>query len=157
VNPEFEEAFGVYVGPADYDEIVAALRDVPPPSELVVRIDNREGPRRDEGVRYRHGWPEHVHVEDEDGVRDLFIIYQHEQALGYGVMYQDAPFVIWLSRDLPALDADRYTGGIRLRSSFGTVLDFAVWHGIEHVTETGDVAPGFGPFGVVLDEKGTDE
>ena len=26
-NPEFEEAFGIYVGPATHDEVVAALRD----------------------------------------------------------------------------------------------------------------------------------
>jgi hypothetical protein len=146
-NPKFEEAFGIYVGPATYDEVVAALRDLPAMSELVVRIDNRESPRSKEGIRYRHGWPEHFHEEDEDGgVRDLFVVYQHEQALGYGVMYQDAPFVIWLSSVLPNLDADRYTGGVRLRSPFGTVIDVAVWHGIEHVTETGDAAPGIGPF-----------
>jgi hypothetical protein len=51
-------------------------------------------------------------------------IRQHrrdEQALGYGVMYQDAPFFIWLNGDYPNLDADRYTGGVRLRSPFGTV------------------------------------
>jgi len=143
-NPEFEEAFGIYVGPATHDEVVAALRDV---SELMVRIDNRESPRPEEGIRYRHGWPEHFHDKyEDDGVRDLFVVHQHEQALGYGVMYQDAPFVIWLSSDYPNLDADRYTGGVRLRSPFGTVIDVAVWHGVEHVTETGDAAPGFGLF-----------
>jgi hypothetical protein len=146
-NPEFEEACGIYVGPATHDEVVAALRDVPATSELVVRIDNRESSRPEQGIRYRHGWPEHFHDKYPDGgARDLFVVYQHEQALGYGVMYQDAPFVIWLSSDYPNLDADRYTGGVRLRSPFGTVIDVAVWHGIEHVTETGDAAPGFGPF-----------
>jgi hypothetical protein len=45
-NPEFEEAFGIYVGPATYDEVVAALRDLPAMSELVVRTDNRESPGR---------------------------------------------------------------------------------------------------------------
>jgi hypothetical protein len=100
-NPEFEEAFGIYVGPATYDEVVAALRDLPAMSELVVRIDNRESPRSKEGIRYRHGWPEHFHEEYEDGgVRDLFVVYQHEQALGYGVMYQDAPFVILVEQCL---------------------------------------------------------
>src|SRR5215207_11407138 len=58
-------------------------------SGLVVRIDNRESPRPQEGVDYRVGMPEHFHV--EDGVRDVFVLYQHEQPLGYGVMYQDAP------------------------------------------------------------------
>jgi hypothetical protein len=146
-NPEFEEAFGIYVGPATHDEVVAALLDVPPTSELVVRIDNREGPRPEEGIRYRHGRPEHFHEAYEDnGARELFVVGQHEQALGYGVMYQDAPFVIWLSTEYPNLDADRYTGGVRLRSPFGTLIDVAVWHGIMHETETGDAAPGFGPF-----------
>ena len=62
-NPEFEEAFGIYVGPATHDEVVAALRDV---SELMVRIDNRESPRPEEGIRYRHGWPEHFHDKYEE-------------------------------------------------------------------------------------------
>jgi hypothetical protein len=62
-NPEFEEAFGIYVGPATHDEVVAALRDL---SELMVRIDNRESPRPEEGIRYRHGWPEHFHDKYED-------------------------------------------------------------------------------------------
>jgi hypothetical protein len=26
------------------------------------------------------------------------------------------------------------------------VIDVAVWHSVAHVTETGDAAPGFGPF-----------
>jgi hypothetical protein len=60
-NPEFEEAFGIYVGPATHDEVVATLRDVPATSELVVRIDNRESRRPEQGIRYRHGWPEHIH------------------------------------------------------------------------------------------------
>jgi hypothetical protein len=143
-NPGFEEAFGIYVGPADYDEVIAALRDTPPTSELVIRIDNREGPQPKEGIRYLHGFVNHTHVEDEDGVRDLFVIYQHEQALGYGWMNQEA-FVIWLTR-YPKWDADRYTGGVRLRSPFGTVIDIAVWHGVQYLTETGDAAPGFGPY-----------
>jgi hypothetical protein len=42
-------------------------------------------------------------------------------------MYQDAPSVIWLSSAYPNLDADRYTGGVRLRSPLGTVIDIAVW------------------------------
>ena len=42
-------------------------------------------------------------------------------------MYQDAPFVIWLSSDYPNLDADRYTGGVWLRSPFGTVIDVLVF------------------------------
>ena len=29
--------------------------------------------------------------------------------------------------------------------AFGTVIDVALWHSVEHVTETGDAAPGFGP------------
>ena len=67
-NPEFEKAFGIYVGPATYDEVVAALLGG---SELVVRIDNRESPRSEEGIRYRHGWLEHLHeVYEDDGVRD---------------------------------------------------------------------------------------
>lgn len=45
-NPEFEEAFGIYVSAATHDEVVAALRDVQSTSELVVRIDNRESPGR---------------------------------------------------------------------------------------------------------------
>jgi hypothetical protein len=32
-NPEFEEAFGIYVGPVTHDEVVAALRNVPATSE----------------------------------------------------------------------------------------------------------------------------
>src|ERR687897_3078127 len=91
-NPQFEEAFGIYVGPADYADVIAALRDVPATSQRVVRIDNRQGLPPEQGLRYRHGWPHHVHAEDQDGVRDLFVVYEHEQALGYGVMYQDAPF-----------------------------------------------------------------
>jgi hypothetical protein len=52
------------VGPATHDEVVAALRDVPATSELVVRIDNRESRRPEQGIRYRHGWPEHIHEKD---------------------------------------------------------------------------------------------
>jgi hypothetical protein len=102
-NPEFEEAFGIYVAPATHDEVVAALRDA---IELVVRIDNRESTRPGEGIRYRHGWAEHFHEEYEDHrVRDLFVVHQHQQALEYGVMYQDAPFVIWLTSAYRNLDA----------------------------------------------------
>jgi hypothetical protein len=72
-------------------------------------------------------------------------------------MYQDAPFVIWLSSDYPNLDANRYTGGVLLRSPFGTVIDVALWHGIEHVTETGDAAPGFGPLRPELGRRSTSD
>jgi hypothetical protein len=85
------------------------------------------------------------------------VLSEHEQALGYGVMYVDTPFVLWLTNE-GQLDADRYSGGVRLRSQFGTVLDIAVWHGIEHVTETGDVAPGLPPFRTrTEDEEGDEE
>jgi hypothetical protein len=153
MTDRFDEAFGVYVGSATYEEVVRALRDVPAPSELVVRIDNRRSPQPQEGVVYRHGLPEHFGIDDDEwGRHDLFVLYQREQALGYGVMYRDAPFVLVLNPAYEGLDADRFTGGVRIRSPFGTVLDIAVWHTIGHVTETGDVAPGFGGFTVTIEE-----
>ncbi len=83
------------------------------------------------------------------------LLYHDEQALGYGVMYRDAPFVLCLNPDQPP-DADRYSGGVRLRSPFGTVLDIAVWHTIGHLTETGDIAPGIGGFRIELHEEDDD-
>jgi hypothetical protein len=152
----FEDRLGVYVGAASYDEVIAALRGIPAESELVVRIDNRASSRSQEGVRYRSGMPEYLRVEDDEGRRDVFVLYQHEQALGYGVMYEDAPFVLRLDPE-SQLDADRFSGGVRLRSPFGTVIDIAVWHPIRHFTETGDLAPGLGAFTVESFEPVDDE
>jgi hypothetical protein len=151
------DALGVYVGPADYGEVVRALTVLPPGSELVVRIDNRESLRPGDGVAIRSGYPEHLHVDDGDeGERDAVVIHKHEEPLGCGVMYRDAPLVLWLTRESD-LDADRFDGGIRLRSSFGAVIDFVVWHGVMHVTESGDVAPGFGDFRATTKGEGDDE
>jgi hypothetical protein len=149
---QVDEALGVYVGPATYEDVVQTLRDTP---EVAVRIDNRTSDWPQEGIVYRNGWTEYFHVVNDDGThRDVLVVYKHEQALGYGVMYEDAPLVLRLTPDV-ALDADQFTGGVRIRSEFGTVLDIAIWHSIQHVTESGDVAPGFGSFRrPAPDEKG---
>jgi hypothetical protein len=123
---EFDEAFGVYVGSASYDDVVAALTNTPPGSQLLVRIDNREAPRPEE-VTLKFGYPQHFSAEDEDGRRRFVLtLADHEQALGHGVEDQDAPFVLEIS-DHPRLDADRYSGGVRVRSPSSTVFDIAVW------------------------------
>jgi hypothetical protein len=154
-DSHFEDALGVYVGPATYDEVVAGWRDLRPTSELVVRIDNRRFRGEDKEVTYRHGWQEYLRVEDDEGRRDVLVVTQHEQALGYGVMYEEAPFVLAISPG--ELDADRFTGGVRLRSPFGTVLDIAVWHSVLHQTPSGDIAPGFRAFTAEVERREDDE
>jgi hypothetical protein len=94
------------------------------------------------GVRIVQGKPDHSR--DPDGELTPWL-YQREQALGWGVLYEEAPLVIEIGPH-HFEGAERFSGGVRLRSSFGTVLEFAVWHSISHLTPEGDVAPGFGGF-----------
>jgi hypothetical protein len=112
----------------------------------VVRIDNRESPgRRRASATATAGLITSTTSTRTTGYGTVC----HPPARAGARVRRDVPgcaFVIWLSSDYPNRDADRYTGGVRLRSPFGTVIDVAVWHGVEHVTETGDAAPGFGPF-----------
>jgi hypothetical protein len=144
-DPQFDEALGVYVGPASYDEVVKALS-----GEMAVRVEPAKGE-----VAWHHGWCEHYKVVDENRLLDLFVISEHQEALGVGVMHPNA-FVFWLQRLTPdrRLDADLYSGGVDLRLGFDTRITVAIWHSVQHVTETGDVAPGLGPFTARLEEEG---
>jgi hypothetical protein len=134
---EFDEAFGVYVGSASYEDVVAVLTNTPPGSQLLVRIDNREAPKPEEELTLKFGYPQHFSAEDEAGRRRfVLVLADHEQALGYDVKDQDDPFVLEIS-DHPRLDADRYSGGVRVRSPSSTVFDIAVWQPTQHGTESG--------------------
>ena len=141
----FDEALGVYVGPASYDEVIEALTDVPPTSELIVRVETPKG------VDWRQGSPEHFVVDGEGRPQDLFLIGGGE-GMRTGRMWRDPSFAYdlqdfeKLNHDELKLDAERFSGGVRLRMYAGCTITAVVWHPVLHETETGDVAPGMGPF-----------
>jgi hypothetical protein len=150
-DSEFAQALGIYVGPATYDEVLEALTGMPPTSELIVRIETSDG------VEWRQGWPEHYEVrsEDDDDERiDLFFLVRGRgsEGLSFGVMWREPSLVFYLHENSPRFRAERFTGGVRLRAPLAT-LTCVVWHSTLHVTESGDVAPGMGPFTVEIREE----
>jgi hypothetical protein len=57
-------------------------------------------------------------------------------------------------RDLriPEGEIERYVGGFIVRGSSGVSVWLVRWHFVYHETQSGDVAPGLGPFEAEVDE-----
>jgi hypothetical protein len=55
------------------------------------------------------------------------------------------------------LEADRYSGGVRLHMGFGPYLDhnltIVFWNTIKHVDERGEIAQGFGEMTVRIESE----
>ena len=155
----FHEALGVYVGPAEYQEVVEALMSAPPTSDWIVHIERHAFGDCPEEVAWRFGHLERYTAYDEDArALDLFLLIGGErggEALRAGVMWRDPVFAFYLSESLSdRFEAERYSGGVKLHLALGLfTLTFAVWHSILHETPGGDVAPGFGPLEVELEER----
>jgi hypothetical protein len=153
----FVEALGVYVGPASYDEVIEALTSVPPTSVLIAWIETVGVSECKQG-RVEHYAAYADEDEDHEDPLDLFFLVsgRGSEGLRVGVMWRDVPFVFHLHRS-PWFRAERFSGGVRLHPYEGATITIAVWHSIQHVTDDGDVVPGFGPFTASLEDEDEEE
>lgn len=142
-----EEALGAYIGPATFGEIVDALEAH---SEWVAELRDPSGTL----LWRKAGWSWHT-VKTDDSF--MFAAAKTEQGAGNPTFYIDAPVVLVLHRELPSTASCKlYVGGLVFTPGFGDyrghTLTLVAWHGISHVTPTGDIAPGFGPARVDVQE-----
>jgi hypothetical protein len=156
-DPHLAEALGVYVEPADYEDVVQAIDAHG--GELLVQLTSASGDLvwHKSGHLLDHitGWSHHA-LSDADGDEDkaarsdVFIIGAEQRGLGSLLIYPDVTLVLDLS-PRGWFEAARYSSGVRIELNIGGALTIVFWHGVLHVTETGDVAPGFGDFGATVE------
>jgi hypothetical protein len=145
---------GVFVGQMTQDEVVDAIAaHTGPGAELVMQMTAPNG----ELVWHKHGELE-WHLTTDD-VIVLVIRRVDEQSAGNPLVNIDAPLVLSFIPDdrfAERLDAEQYSGGVRVRFDFGPYRDHTLtivfWRSVMHVTESGDVAPGFGGFDLEMKE-----
>jgi hypothetical protein len=160
VNPLLAEARGGYIGPSNRDELIAALNDhhTGPVIEVVVRPDGT--------VRQRQGWVAYVDAlgfhAAEDGPGRFILV--DESAVGPDAAAFNPVRQRVEARprsrgdlDLPEGEVDRYVGGFAVRQDDGATTWFVLWHSVMHVTESDDVAPGFGEFSVEAEDAEVEE
>ena len=161
-----EEEFGIYVGPATQSEVIDAIAahgatvggvviafmHAPDGSLVWHRVSALE--------RLISGWPKHGDPrveqddEDEDTRTSVFVfIDETQQTAGNPIVILDAPLVLDFHEDWgDRLQAERYSSGVRIHMGFGPhdghTLTLVFWSTLKHVTESGDIAPGIGPFTV---------
>jgi len=138
---EFQEALGVYVGPVGTAEAVAALAAHP---EWVALLGDESA---GEIVLQGHGWN---CEDDENDERFVFTLARTEQGAGNPAVYVRPKLVLSFNKSIPLTGGcDQYTGGLVFKLGFGDykghTLTLLAWHSVLHETESGDLAPGFGP------------
>lgn len=148
---QFDDALGVYVGPATFADIVSTLGDHSP-GKWVMQLKGPNG----EFLWHKDGWSWKV-VESDEYV--VFAVARSEQGAGIPSLYVDAPLVLtFLKTEDGELSAacSLYSGGLVLDLGFGDyaghTLTLVVWHDVWHVAESGELAPGFGAFEIWVDD-----
>jgi hypothetical protein len=151
----YAEELGVYVGPAETAEVIKALA-AHTPGEWVMQLTDPDGRQ----VWHKsEAWSWEI-VEDDERV--VFTVARSEQDAGNPVVFVDAPLVLVFLKDSPlSAECSLYSGGLVFRPGFGDydgyTLTLVAWHGVWHETESGDVAPGLGPFTVTDIERRVEE
>jgi hypothetical protein len=127
-----------------------------PGGEFVAQLSTASGERvwHKSGHLLDHiiGWSEAALSDaygDEDKAErsDVFIIGgTQEPTLGPPIIWSDVPMALhfYAPADAEQFHAERYSSGVRIHLVTGGALTVVFWFGVLHVTETGDVAPGFG-------------
>jgi hypothetical protein len=152
----FEEALGVYVGPATAEEVVRAITSHEGAgADILLRLTGPGG----ELLWHREGQLAQALTGEDEGWRKTILVVNrmHEQMAGNPLAYVEAPLVLTLWHDERfRLDADLYSAGVRVRFWFGPlvghVLTVVLWRSVYHSTESGDLAPGLGGFDVSVSE-----
>lgn len=139
----FDDDLGTYVGPASIEEAIRAL-DEHTPGEWVMRLTDPDG----KTLWHKTGWSWYLTENEEEA---MFAVNLTEQGAGNPSLAVDAPIVLAFSKRVKLhAEPSLYTGGLSFRFAFGDyaghTLALIAWHSVLHVTETGDVAPGFGEF-----------
>jgi hypothetical protein len=161
-DPEdrFVEALGIVVDTVPYADVVAVIRGHIGPVAIRVVASNGEI------LEHADGYVEWVdglgfHADDDTPGRFVFS-NSSERAPHPTRGYEFRPIPIG-ELHIPESEHDRYLGGFAHREEEDGRTSYVVlWHDVLHVTESGDVAPGFAPgFGavdvVVTDEDDDDE
>jgi hypothetical protein len=155
MSEAFEDALGVYVGPATFEEALGVLRDdTRAMGEWILQIENTEG----QAIREIHLVNEYL-VENDDRAVWFAVLEEAADPAGNPAIYEPVETLI-----LVFLKDERlgrmakfsvYSGGLVIEPLFGRFaghkLRLAVWHSVMHKTESGDLAPGLGGFDVERD------
>lgn len=139
---QLEEALGTYIGPASREEVIEALGEHTF-RDLVLHVALPDG----SPVVHTSG----TLSQEDDAPPEVFAIGGRQsraafEAGRYAVEDPSARLSVPSTFD----GADRYVGGAVLRLAGGVTITLVLWHGVLHLTESGDVAPGMGPVDVNL-------
>jgi hypothetical protein len=168
----FDEDLGVYVGEATRAEVVEAIAaHTVPGATFVARLSSPAGEtywQKPVGALTEHingctditladladqDGEDDVEDDDQRAVfvddaprTDVFVFGGEDSAyFPAWTVFREVPLVLDLSADDRSLYFERFSGGVRLTFT-GAGLTLVFWHTIEHVTEEGDIAPGFPQF-----------
>jgi hypothetical protein len=88
----------------------------------------------------------------------VVVLARTEQHAGNPSVHVDAPLVLVFHKGTkPTAEFELFSGGIVMRPKFGDyagrTLTLIQHHSVLHLTEDGDMAPGFGPFEVERFER----
>jgi hypothetical protein len=147
---DLTEELGVYVGPVAIEDAIRALEGHTP-GEWVMQLVSPEN----ETLWHKTGWSWTL-VESDDYA--VFTVAFSEQAAGNPSLYVDAPLVLTFAKGIGGMgEIKQYVGGLVFKFGFGDyaghTLTLLPFHAILHVTETGDIAPGFGEVEVKFHES----
>jgi hypothetical protein len=150
--PELDRERGTYIGPCTQDEALEAIRGH---SSGPVIIEYPAGGFTGGERKLAQGFQSEVkyhHADEEDPEGEptgVFVLSEAKEGSGpiplsWGVLYEGST-VLDLSHDSWAAEA--FTGGLDIyrEGRREPLVRIVFWQAIQHVTETGDVAPGFGP------------
>jgi hypothetical protein len=148
-----DQFLGERVGDATREDVRTAIRDHM--GEVVIQA---ELPGWPDGIIHMQGWcyPADCNPAtwDDD---DTFVVLPHgvdaqiwqldpEFRKRLGKPDIQSPPIFALPPDSDGVTIEQYLGGYRWRLPGGAAVAVVLWHGIQHVTDSGDVAPGMGSF-----------
>ena len=141
----FQEELGVYIGLLTTGEAIKTLAEHTP-GEWVMLLHSPDG----ELVWRKTGWSWEI----AEGESVMFAAASRGSGAGNPAMYTDA-VVLSFAKDMDLKGScEQYSGGLVFRFGFGDweghTLTMLAWQSVLHVTESGDVAPGFGEVEVEL-------
>lgn len=132
-----DQFLGAEIGPVARDEVLTALREHS--YEVVIELENADG----SVLLHAAGWLQ-IHPDNPEH----FVIHPH------GLRPGERPRMYF---GVPESGIVQYSeGGYRFMLPGGTALVVLPWHGVLHVTPSGDVAPGLGGFNMSIEERGDD-
>ncbi len=121
---------------------------------VIERVCDKDG----NVVSHRSGWTAYVDAlgfhADEDGEGRWIFSGEGEGFRFNPVRRRDEVRPAMTGElELPDGPVERYVGGFAIRRDDGSTVWIVLWHSVMHLTESGDVAPGFGNFDAEIDEE----